>query len=276
MKWKKWRSNMAHKNEGALVTTEREGHVLLIGLNRPDKYNAFTVEMYQQLAAAYTELQNDNDLRVGVLFGHGKHFCAGLQLTDWAEHFASGTFTGVIDEGQIDPLGLHNEDRLTKPMLMAIHGICYTIGIEIMLATDIRIAAADTRFGQIEVKRGIYPVGGATVRWIQESGWSNAMRYLLTGDEFDGNEARRIGLVQEVCEAEQVLDEAKRMAHNIADQAPLGVYASLMSARIARTEGEQAAISRLMTDLKPIMQSDDAKEGVQSFVERRKAEFKGR
>lgn len=258
-----------------LVTTEKRGHVLLIGLNRPDKYNAFLVESYQQLAAAYTQLENDPELRCGVFFGHGDHTTAGLDLPKWSQHFADGTFTDVIGDDQIDPLGIHEGTQLTKPMVMAVKGICYTIGIELMLATDIRVAAPDTRFGQIEVKRGIYPCGGATVRWIAETGWSNAMRWLLTGDEFSGEQAYRDGLIQELAPAEEVVDRAVAIAETIAKQAPLAVYASLKSARIARLQGEQPALERLMADQRPLMQSEDAAEGVQSFIERREAQFTG-
>jgi len=146
----------------------------------------------------------------------------------------------------------------------------------LMLAADIRVAASDTRFAQIEVKRGIYPVGGATIRFVRDTGWGNAMRYLLTGDEFTAAEALRIGLVQEVVEPGQQLARAKTIAQTIASQAPLGVRATLTSARLAIAEGEQAAIDRLIPDLEPILHSEDVKEGLQSFIERRQANFQGR
>jgi len=166
--------------------------------------------------------------------------------------------------------------RLTKPIVCAVQGYCWTIGIELMLATDIRIAAANTRFAQIEIKRGIYPIGGATIRFVREAGWGNAMRYLLTGDEFDAAEAYRIGLIQEVVEPGQQLARAEAIAQIIAQQAPLGVRATLASAHLAITAGEEEAMRRLAPDLAPIMQSEDVKEGVLSFVERRQANFKGR
>ena len=114
-----------------------------------------------------------------------------------------------------------------KPMVMAAQGICYTIGLELMLAMDIRVASSDTRFGQIEVRRGIYPVGGGTVRLYGEIGWGNAMRYLLTGDEIPAAEALRLGLVQEVTEPGSEFERALEIAERIARQAPLGVQASL-------------------------------------------------
>jgi len=145
-----------------------------------------------------------------------------------------------------------------------------------MLAMDIRVAATDTRFGQIEVRRGIYPVGGATVRLHREIGWGNAMRYLLTADEIPAAEAMRLGLVQELAEPGRQFERALEIAETIARQAPLGVQASLKSARRTRTEGERAAIDRLLPDLAPLMKSEDAAEGIRSFVERREARFKGR
>ena len=158
---------------------------------------------------------------------------------------------------------------------MAVQGVCLTIGLELLLATDIRVAASDTRFGQIEIKRGIYPVGGATIRLMQEVGWGNAMRYLLTGDEISAKEAFRIGLVQELTEPRKQVDRALDIANIISRQAPLGVKATLTSARIARSQGEKSAIARLLPDLIPLMKSEDFKEGIQSFIERREAKFKG-
>jgi enoyl-CoA hydratase/carnithine racemase len=145
-----------------------------------------------------------------------------------------------------------------------------------MLAMDIRVAASDTRFGQIEVRRGVYPIGGATVRLHQEIGWGNAMRYLLTADEIPAAEALRLGLLQEVIEMGGQFDRALQIAETVSRQAPLGVRATLASARRARLEGERAAIARLLPDLMPIMASDDAAEGIQSFIERREARFKGK
>jgi enoyl-CoA hydratase/carnithine racemase len=259
----------------ASITVNTDGHILKIGIDRAAKRNAFDVAMYRDLAAAYGRLTADPDLRCGLLYAHGEHFTAGLDLPQWAGVFAEGRFP-ELPAGAVDPLGIYSDRVLSKPMVMAVQGICLTIGIELLLATDIRVAAADTRFGQIEIKRGIYPVGGATIRLFQEVGWGNAMRYLLTADEISANEAFRMGLVQEVTAPGEQLDRAMAIARTIAAQAPLGVQASLKSARLARRQGEIAAMKRLLPDLLPLMNSRDVEEGIAAFIERREARFRGR
>ena len=254
------------------ITVERRGHVLLVGLNRADKRNAMSVEMFIAIGRAWGELERDDDLRCGVLHAAGDHFTAGLDLAEWAPVFASGAMP-IADDG-LDPLGVYGPP-VTKPLVCAVQGICFTIGIELMLATDVRVAARGTRFGQIEIKRGIYPVGGATIRMPREIGWANAMRWLLTGDEISAEEAHRLGLVQEVVESGEQFDRAVAIAERIAAQAPLGVRATLASARLALADEAHAA-ARLLPDLAPIMASDDVREGVASFLERRTARFTGR
>src|SRR5258706_8719331 len=149
------------------VSRERRGNVLVIGLDRPAKRNAFDLELWDGLCAAYGELDRDDSLRAGVLFAHGEHFTAGLDLVQWGPAFTAGKWP--IAEGSLDPLGLHTA-RVRKPIVSAVQGRCLTIGIELLLATDLRIASADTKFAQIEIKRGIYPIGGATLRFPREVG----------------------------------------------------------------------------------------------------------
>jgi enoyl-CoA hydratase len=255
------------------IAIERRGHVMLMGFDRAAKRNAFDLPMWDALCRAYGELERDDDMRAGVVHALGDHFTGGVDLVQWGPRFASGTWEVV--EGGLDPLGLFGA-RGRKPIVVAIQGTCFTIGIELALACDVRVAATSAKFAQIEIKRGIYPVGGATIRFPRECGWGNAMRWLLTGDTFDAVEAHRIGFVQEVVEHGQQLARAVAIANVIAEQAPLGVYATLASSRAAIAASEHAAAARLMPDLQPIMQSADVKEGVQSFVERRAAKFTGK
>lgn len=260
-------------SESKLIVDTR-GHVLCMGLNRPKKRNAFDLDLYRQLSLAYGELHRNPSLRCGLLYAKGDHFTAGLDLPEWAECFSIGQFPQLPKAG-MDPLGLDPDLQVDKPVVMAVQGICLTIGLELLLACDIRVAADTVRFGQIEIKRGIYPVGGATVRLFQEVGWGNAMRYLLTGDTITAKEAFRLGLVQELTTPEACLDTALAIADTIAKQAPLGVAASLRSSRLARSHGDQAAIDRLLPDLMPLMKTRDVQEGLASFMERREARFKG-
>lgn len=261
-------------SDEAKITTERRGHVWLMGFNNLRQKNALDLEMYRQLSQAYGKLESDPELRVGVLFAHGAHFTTGLVLTEWASVMAEGDFSTVL-EGGIDPFGISKPQR-SKPIVIATQGYCLTVGTELSLASDIRIAARDSIFGQIEIKRGIYPVGGATIRLPREVGWGNAMRYLLTGDTFGAEEAYRMGMVQEVVAVGQQLERAIELAEVIAAQAPLGVYATLASAWNALADQEELEKDQLMPRLRPIMGSEDAQEGVQSFIERRTAHFKGR
>ncbi|MDO8211792.1 crotonase/enoyl-CoA hydratase family protein [Conexibacter sp. CPCC 206217] len=258
-----------------LITTERHDHVFLIGLNRPQKRNAFTLEMLRQLALACGELEADDDLWAGVLFAHGDHFTAGLDLGDVAPEIqANGTLS--VPEGGRQPWRLDGVPY-TTPIVTAVQGWCITLGIELLLASDVRVAASDTRFTQLEVQRGIYPFGGATIRMPREAGWGNAMRWLLTGDEFDAAEAYRIGLVQEVVEPGRQVERAVELAQRIANvAAPLGVRATLASAQAAIPFAEREAANGLQPDVIPLMQSADGAEGLASFVERRPARFTGR
>lgn len=255
------------------VTLETRDRVLLIGLNRADKRNAFDRAMLVQLAEALTRYEDDDGLWCAVLHAHGEHFTAGLDLAEVGPAVAAGEL--LFPAGLVDPVGLYGRVR-QKPLITAVQGWCLTIGIELMLASDIRVAASDSKFGQIEIKRGIFPFGGATLRMPQIAGWGDAMRWLLTGDTFDAAEARRLGLVQEVVEPGQQLERAAALAASVAKQAPLGVRATLKSARAAVEQGPAAALTTMMADIREVMTSDDAREGVQSFVERREARFRGR
>jgi enoyl-CoA hydratase len=256
------------------VTLERRGHVLLMGLNRPAKRNAFNLAMLDQLAAAYHELESNDDIRCGVLFAHGDHFTGGLDLAEVGPVIAEGGLS-FSRPGRCDPW--RKNGVWTTPVVAAVQGWTMTLAIELLLAADIRIAASDARFAQMEISRGIYAFGGATIRLPRDAGWGNAMRWLLTGEPYDAKEAYRIGLVQEVVEPGRQLDRAIELADAIATKsAPLGVKTTLASAHRARLEGERAAFTRLDADMAELFATDDGREGLQSFIERRGARFTGR
>lgn len=261
--------------DDAVVTVELRGHVLLMGLNRSAKRNAFNQALLNALAEAYARLEDDPQAWVGVLYAHGEHFTGGLDLTEAAGRISEGK-PRYDSVDAVDPWGLIGRQR-SKPVVTATQGWCMTLGIELLLASDIRIAAGESRFSQMEVQRGIYPFGGATLRFPHEAGWGNAMRWLLTGDEFDAAEALRIGLVQEIVESGEQVERAIALADHLAARAaPLGVRTTLASARTALNDGRQAAADRLVGDVQDLFTSNDAAEGVQSFVERRPASFQGR
>jgi enoyl-CoA hydratase len=258
------------------VTLERRGHVLLIGLNRPEKRNAFNLALIDQLAGAYYELENDDTIRCGVLFGHGDHFTGGLDLAEVGPLVREGRLDEAFaGPGRRDPW--RKDNVWSTPLVAAVQGWVMTLAIELLLAADIGIAASNARFAQLEIRRGIYPFGGATVRMPRDAGWGNAMRWLLTGEEYDAAEAHRIGLVQEVVEPGRQLDRAIELAQMIAEKsAPLGVKATLASAHRARIEGEAAAFARLDRDMAKLFETEDGREGLRSFVERRDARFVAR
>lgn len=257
------------------VEVELRDHILLIGINRAEKRNAFDIELIEQFASAYERLGDDEQARVGLVYAVGDHFSAGLDLAEVGPQVAQRGPGALAGSHRYDPFGMW-APPVPKPVVLAVQGIAYTLSIELALASDIVIAADDVRFRQLEIGRGIIPFGGATLRATSQLGWGNAMRFLLTAEEFGADEAYRIGLVQEVVPAGEQFDRSLVIAGMIAAQAPLGVQETLINARIARDRGEDAAREHLREVLPRILASEDAREGVMSFIERRQANFTGK
>ena len=259
-------------NPDGRINTERRGPLLLVGIDRPQKFNGFTPKMTMELGDAYSLLERDDELRCGVLHAVGPHTTAGLDMPKMAPHRAKGA--PLYGEGNIDCFGLVGPHR-SKPLVAAVQGITYTIGIELMLACDIVIAAEDCRFSQLEVQRNLMATGGATIRMVQRAGYGNAMRYLLTDDEFDAETALRFNYIQEVVPTGQQLDRAIKLAEKICAQAPLAVRATIANSRKYLEHGFAAAVADFATVNVDLGKTNDAKEGLAAFVEKRPAKFTG-
>jgi enoyl-CoA hydratase len=257
------------------LTIERRGQIVLIGINRPYIQNRIDPEAFEKLAEAYYQYDHDPSLRAAILFGHGENFSRGIDV----EGFKSLAGTGklwIASTGTIDPLA-KRAPHLTKPLIVVTHGDTWNMAHEFHLVADIRIASADTRFGQDENSHGRFPGGGSTVRFPREVGWGNAMRYMLTGDHWSAEEAYRIGEVQQVAPTpEKALEAGIQIANKVAACAPLGIKTTLLSAHLAIDHTEEVALSRLDAQFGALFHTQDFLEGVKAEAEGRNPVYQGK
>ncbi len=262
---------MMNESTSPSVRMSVKGHVCVISLDNAAKKNAISPEMMQELSRHLTAFDDDDDLWVAVLDPVGEHTTAGL---DMPKFFGPGATAQPIPAEQVDPLGLGR--RCRKPVIAVVHGITYTVGIEMMLAADIVIAADTACFHQLEARRGIAPLGGAHFRYLQRMGWGNAMYHLLLCEVFSAKRALDVGLVQEVLPYGAHRERAMDIAQRICGCAPIGLRATKAAALTYVQQGEAAAIAAIPEIRKQVFATQDFVEGIQSFMERREARFQGR
>lgn len=262
---------------------EKEGHVATLTMNRPEVRNALNAEMLCRLADAWQDVNDDPEIRVAILAGAGEQaFCAGADL-DRLVRMMQGLRPAeteydarIVADFQVIFKGLLRNFEVTKPVVAAVKGFCVAGGIEILGTTDIRIAAADAIFALAEVKHGLFPMGGSTVRLPRQLPYCQAMEILLMGEQFSAAEALRVGLVNRVVPAADVLGEARRCADVIAANGPLAVQAVKRSVLAALGRPTKEALEIEMEIGVPISSTADAKEGTRAFKEKRKPVFQGR
>ena len=261
-------------------TIEKQGHALIVTLNRPEAKNALTPAMLIGMYKAWQRLEEDDDLYCAVLTGKGETFCAGMDLKVGPSG-GEGEDADEIRRLMQDVPNLHwqallREDRPNKPIILAVEGYALAGGTEILQGTDLRIAAEDAVFGVTEVIRGLYPLGASSIRLRRQIPYCLAAEILLLGRRISAQEALEWGLVNRVVPKGKTLGEALEMARELCQNGPLSIKAITRSLRDLDESVPMAEALKLQDELGwPVLTSKDAKEGMKAFKEKRKPVYRG-
>jgi enoyl-CoA hydratase len=262
------------------VVVEREGAVLIVTLNRPEKKNAVNCEVMCRLYDAWNELDRDEQLRVAILTGRGDTFCAGMDLAEIGKLRSGVSDNEWIERVRKEPQVIYGAwlktYRPTKPVILAAEGFARAGGTEILQGTDIRVAGESAKFGVTEVQRGLFPMAGSTVRLRRQIPYAIAAEMLLAGEDLPARRALELGLVNHVVPDGQALEKARAIAHRIAENGPLAVKGILAVLRATETLPEEKAFEIEQQQGMHVMMSSDAAEGPRAFLEKRKPVFQGR
>ncbi len=253
-------------------------HVATITLNRPDRLNAISGPMLESFSQAFRDADADRDVRVIILTGAGRGFCAGLDLKDLTSGTGIGSGNGAGFPARFDlqsspPMVLHTTD---KPVICALNGPAAGYGLDIALGCDMRVASTKSKLAAVFTKRGILPESGGTWLLPRLLGWAKAAEVAFKGHTLSAEESLELGLVNAVVEPDQLMSTANEWAAEIAANAPIAVQATKRMMRLGLDETFEANVHHVYLQLLPLFGTEDFKEGVKSFMEKRPPQFQGR
>ncbi len=261
------------------IRTEAANGIYTITIDRPEARNALSLAMGRELCAAWKEFRDNPSHRVAILTGAGgKSFCAGADLKEIGAYYHSMTAAERRDRGEREP-GLGGITRNLdpgKPIIAAVNGYCLAGGMEIALACDIRIAVEHAKFGLPEVRWGLIPGAGGTQRLPRSVPIAIAMEMILSGQPIDAKRALAVGLINRIVPVERLLDETRKLAAQIAQNAPLAVRAARAAARdgLHLSLEEGLRIEQFYAEIP--RQSEDVQEGLRAFAEKRPPRYHGK
>ncbi|CAG0958002.1 2-(1,2-epoxy-1,2-dihydrophenyl)acetyl-CoA isomerase [Myxococcaceae bacterium] len=259
------------------VLIEIDSHVATLTLNRPDRLNAITPAMLDRLSELLLRCDADGDVRVIVLTGAGRGFCAGLDLKDLAagKNIGSDASMGIgrFDLRSAPPIVLHQVD---KPTICALNGAAAGYGMDLALGCDVRVASSSAKLAAAFTKRGVLPESGGTWLLPRLVGWAKACEIAFTGQTLDANACLALGLVNRVVEDPELARSVRDLAVEMASNAPLAVQATKRMMRLGLEESFEANVHHVFLQLLPLFRSKDFGEGVRAYLERRPPRFEGR
>ena len=254
------------------ILVDRRDRVAIITINRPEKRNALNIQTRAEGAAILDELRNDDSIRVVIFTGAGdKAFIAGADIAEFAGRSALQQRAIMMERGLFNAI-----DTFPKPVIAMVNGYCLGGGCELALACDIRIASDTASFGQPEINLGIIPGGGGTQRLPRLVGEGKAMEMILTGEIIKAEEAFRCGLVNQVVPADQLEARTMEVANRIAEKSPIALRLAKEAVKLASRSNLDEGLRREVDVFALCFSSEDKDEGVKAFLEKRKADFKGK